>query len=313
LSPDYPLKTAEPQGLLIGNDFIQFSGFTDNFTNATNHTYARDVTVPSSPWRRMEDVPVASGITHVPIVAVGRKAYLCGGYYGAGHGLHLPDCFVYDHAKAPGTGQWTRLTKLPHGGSGGGGMIYDRLRNALYFSGGAQRYILGDAKATDVNNTYRYSFGNPSTGWVATSPLPYQGNHLSYVTHTDINGNQRHFFLGGQVGQFECCRNNADNYEFIASTEKWVRRAPMIFGRGHASASTRPVACGFIIAAGSINTGNGSTKLTRTSDVSYYNIPTDTWTSIGNLPINIATPLVDIHPNGYMYFSNGSLSRRRIE
>jgi hypothetical protein len=163
-----------------------------------------------------------------------------------------------------------------------------------------------------MNNTYRYSFDNPSAGWMATSPLPYKGNHLSYVTHTDVYGRERHFFLGGQEAEFECCRNVADNYEFIASTETWVRRASMLLARGHASASTRPIGCGFIIAGGSINAVNGSTVRTRTSDVSYYDIPSDAWTSIGSLPTKIATPLVDIHPDGYMYTSNNQLNRRRI-
>lgn len=308
------METEEPQGLLIGNDFIQFSGYTGRFANATNQTYARDVTVLNSPWRRMEDVPVAWGITHVPTVAVGTKVYLCGGFSGAAKGLHISDCFVYDHTKEPGTGQWSRLPDLPHGGSGGGGMIYDRMRNALYYSGGAQRSTLGSVVLTDVTNTYRYSFDDSDAGWVETSPLPYEGNHLSYVTHTDDYGRQRHFFLGGQEQEFECCRNVADNYEFIAATETWEPRAPMPIERGHASASTRPIGCGFIIAGGSTNGLNDLVRRTRTADVSYYDLPTNTWTSIGTLPstTGIATPLVDIHPNGYMYFSNDRLSRRRV-
>jgi Kelch motif len=298
--------------LLLGNDLIQFSGYTGRFKNATNHTYAKDVTVQDSPWRRMDDVPVAWGITHVPTIAVGKKVYLCGGYYGAAVGLHVANCFVYDHSKAPGTGQWSRLPNLPHGGSGGGGMIYDQRQNALYYSGGAQRNKLGSIKATDVTNTYRYSFADPAAGWVETTPLPYHGNHLSYVTHTDANGRQRHFFLGGQEREFECCRNVADNYEFIAATESWVRRAPMPMARGHASASTRPIGCGFVIAGGSIDAVHGSRRHTRTADISYYDLPTDKWTSIGTLPSKGATPLLGIHSNGYMYFSNDRLSRRRI-
>jgi hypothetical protein len=86
LKPNYPFKTEEPQGLLIGNDLIQFSGYTDAFTNATNLTYARDVTVLNSPWRRMENVPVDWGITHVATVGVGTKVYLCGGYEGRSGG-----------------------------------------------------------------------------------------------------------------------------------------------------------------------------------------------------------------------------------
>jgi hypothetical protein len=226
--------------------------------------------------------------------------------------LHIPDCFVYDHAKAPGTGQWSRLPNLPNGGSGGGGMIYDRLRNALYYSGGAQRFKLGSTDSIDVSNTYRYSFDNPSAGWLATTPILYKANHLSSVTHTDAYGRQRHFFLGGQVGKYECCQNLADNVEFMAATETWIRRAPMLVARGHVSASTRPIGCGFIIAGGSINAVNGSTFRVRTNDVSYYDLPTDSWMSIGSLPFKGATPLVDIDTDGYMYCTNDQLHRRRI-
>jgi Kelch motif len=313
LKPNYPFKTEEPNGLLVGNDLIQFSGYIDKFTNATNLTYARDVTVLNSPWRRMENVPVNWGITHIPIVGVGTKVYLCGGYEGRSSGLHVATCFVYDHSKAPGTGQWSTLPRLPHGGSGGGGMIYDRVRNALYYSGGAQRFTLGSNVATDVNNTFRYSFDDPAAGWVETSPLPYKGNHLSYVTHTDVDGHQRHFFMGGQQTNNECCGNVADNFEFIAATETWVRRASMPFPRGHAAYSTRAIGCGFVIAAGAINAVPPSTGLVRTADVSYYDIPTDTWTSIGTVYDKVATPIMDIHPNGYMYFTNDILWRRKIQ
>jgi hypothetical protein len=126
--------------------------------------------------------------------------------------------------------------------------------NALYYSGGAQRFTLGSTEATDVSDTWKYSFDDPASGWVASAPLPYKANHLSYVTHVDTaSGRERHYFLGGQQAEFECCQNVVDTYEFIAEDEVWVPRAPMLFGRGHATASTRSLGCGFIIAGGSIN------------------------------------------------------------
>ena len=83
----------------------------------------------------------------------------------------------------------------------------------------------------------------------------------------------------------------------------------MPFTRGHASSSTRAMGCGFIIAGGSTNE-NGKTK-----DISFYDITTDTWTKIGELPNAINTPVCDIGVDGYLYcesgWPNGTFSHKR--
>jgi Kelch motif len=312
-NPTYPIKTGEPHGLLVGNDLIIFGGFTNAFTIATNRTYARDVTNENSTWRRMDDMPLASGVTHAATVSIGTMVYICGGYYGPHPGPHIPYCFVYDHSKAPGNGQWSNFTNLPNGGTAGAGMIYDSLRNTLYYTGGGQRLTPGSVNPIDVNNTWKFSLNDPASGWLASTPIPYSANHLSYVTNVNAMGQERHFVLAGQHAENECCGNLADHFEFLAANETWIRRASMPFPRGHAAASTRAIGNGFIIAGGSAN--SNSTKKNRTDDVSYYDIPTDTWTaSIGVLPTPGATPIVVVHSNGYMYFVNAAptSSRRRI-
>jgi hypothetical protein len=284
---------------------VVFSGFLQNLSITTNHTYARDVRDNKNLWRRLDDMPTPIGITHAATLAVGTKVYVCGGYIGGHPGPHVANCFVYDHSIPPGSQkQWTHFTPLPGGGSAGGGMIYDSVQNSLYYAGGGQRLVSGSAHPIDVRNTWKFQLNNPQSGWVASTPFPYLANHLSYVTHTDRLGKERHFFLGGQVGEVECCANFGFNFEFIASTETWVRRSSMPIPRGHASSSTRALGCGFIIAGGSINSAN--IYKNRTDDISYYDIPTDTWTTrIGSLPLSIATPIVDIHQNGYMHFVTG--------
>jgi Kelch motif len=195
VGPKYPFSTDEAEGLIIGNDLVQFSGYTQRFASATNFTYAKDITIPGSAWRRMGNVPVEVALTHVASVLIGTKVYLCGGYTGVSGGRHSPDCFVYDHSLPPGPGQWstTAIPSLPHGGTGGAGMIYDATSNTLFYTGGAQRFSLGSKEATDLPNTFKYSFSDPSVGWVPSAPLPYTGNHLSYVTHR-LGGQERHFF-----------------------------------------------------------------------------------------------------------------------
>jgi hypothetical protein len=312
--PKYPIKNGEPQGLLIGDDLVIFGGFTNSFTIATNRTYARDLTgAISSEWRRMDDMPLVLGITHAATVAVGQKVYFCGGYQGPHPGPHVPYCFIYDHSKLPGTGQWSDFPFLPNGGTAGAGMIYDSVRNMLFYSGGGQRVIPNSVHPIDMSDTWKISLNDPSSGWVASAPIPYQANHLSYVTHRDETGTERHFFLAGQKQEYEANGNLVDNYEFVAASETWIRRADIPFSRGHAAASTRAVGCGFIIGGGSTN--SNSTARKRIADISYYDIPSDTWTAgIGMLPHEGATPVVVIHPNGYMHFVNAapSSNRRRI-
>ena len=261
----------------------------------------------------MDDMPIDQGVTHAATLVVGTKAYLCGGYRGGHPGPHVPYCFVYDHSRLPGRKQWTKLMNLPNGGSAGGGMIYDSDSNTLFYAGGGQRLVAGSKDPVDIDNTWKLSLSNAASGWVASTPFPYRANHLSSVTHTDDRGTERHFFLGGQEREDECCSNIDLNYEFIARTETWVRRASMPIPRGHATSSTRPFGCGFIIAGGSTN--SATTKKNRTDDISYYDLPTDTWTmAIGKLPKAGPTPIVDIHRDGYMYYVTRSpdQSRRRI-
>lgn len=268
----------------------------------------------NSTWRRMEDLPLPAGITHTPTVAIRQKVYLCGGYYGGSPGPHVSDCYVYDHSKRPGTGQWSRITNLPSGGTGGAGIIYDPVGNRLFYVGGAQRPYPGHYVATDTNRVWKYSFNNTSLGWTSSAPIPYTGNHISYVVARDNMNRRRYFFLGGQIGENEWTGNLAHVYEFVPATERWIQRTSMPFGRSHATASTMSVGCGFIIAGGAINTGSMTGSKMQTSNVTYYDIPTDTWTTIGDLRYPMVTPVVDVDRNGYMHFidTRSRAYRRRI-
>jgi N-acetylneuraminic acid mutarotase len=303
------MNIKEAMAQIIGNDFVSFGGFINGAANTTNHTYARDITIANSPWRRMDDMPLAISVTHAPTVRIGSKVYMCGGYLGGHPGPHAAFCLVYDHTIPAGAGQqWTRFADLPNNGYAGSGMIYDTARNTLYFAGGGQRLEPGNPHPVDSNRTFKYSLQNPSAGWVETTPIPYAANHISSVTQTYL-GQERHYFVGGQKGENEAKQNLADMYEFIASSESWVKRTFMPFGRGHATASTRPIGCGFVVAGGSIN---GATSIrNRTKSVIYYDIPSDRWTEVGELSQPRVTALVDIHSNGYMYYVGVKETERR--
>jgi Kelch motif len=286
----------------VGNDLVVFGGFINDFADVTNRTYALDVSVDGSTWRRMDDIPLTVGITHAAVAAVGTTIYLCGGY-STYPGPHISTCLVYDHSTAPGNGQWSQIANLPQGGSAAGGMIYDTVQNALYYSGGRQSFTTGNVLTVDVSNTWKFSLTNRAVGWVRATPIPYHANHLSSVTHTNALGQERHYFMGGQSLLNEAKGNVADNFEFIAHSETWIRRASMPLARGHTTASTRAVGCGIIVAGGSLNSSTNGKN--RTSIVSYYDVAMDRWTtSIGNIPAPGATPIVDIDQNGYIHFMN---------
>ena len=309
--PEYPIDTTEPMGLLVGNDMISFSGFINSFKAVTNQNFARDMISISSAWRKMDDMPQLFDVTHAATAVVGMKVYFCGGYRGAHPGPHSPFCYEYDHSKTPGTGQqWTRFADIPMNGTAGAGMFYDTGRSALYYVGGGQRLVKGRSHAVDVNNSWKFDFLRPSVGWVASTSVPYKANHLSAVT-TKFHDQDRHFIVGGQISEQEATGNLADLFEFIASNETFIRRTSMPFGRSHTTISTRAIGCGFVVAGGSVNSVNG--RKNRTANMLYYDVPTNSWTSIGDIPRSLATPLVDIHPNGYIYFVNDKgTSRRQI-
>jgi N-acetylneuraminic acid mutarotase len=129
--------------------------------------------------------------------------------------------------------------------------------------------------------------------------MPYTGNHLSFVTAKDANGNERHYFSGGQEQENEYDGNKVDHYEYIPATDTWVRRQNLPMSRGHTSSSTRPIGCGYIVVG-------GCTNAERLNDVTYYDIATDTWTKIGELPVRVNTPVCDIHrPSNTLYCETG--------
>ena len=305
------MPVAEAQGAMIGNDFVVISGFHEpdgGYDAATAKNYALDTTNSNASWRRMDDLPVSQGITHAGFVVIGNKFYMCGGYLGGHPGPHIKTCLVYDHSKDPGSGQWSYLPDLPLGRAGGG-MIYDTNSNSLVFAGGAERPDPGNPDAVDYRHTWKLDLGNKGAGWIAKTDIPFDSNHMSYVTTMDETLTERHFFVGGQVGENENTGNIKDNYEYDVGSDTWIKMRNMPYTRGHASSSTRAIGCGFLIAGGSTN------EFGKTKGVYYYSIPDNSWTKIGELPNAINTPVCDISPDGYFYcesgWANGIFSYRR--
>ena len=272
------------------------SGFHEEWALTTTEVYALNVTDPDGVWRRMDAVPIPEGVTHTAGAVVGTSYYMCGGYLGGHPGPETAACFVYDHSVEPGTtGQWSKLPDLPEGRAGGG-MVFDTKRNALFFSGGAQRPNAGIKFAIDYEDTWMLDLADLASGWVSKPDTPLLSNHVAHVTAKDSFGRERHYWAGGQRGEYEANENQNNVYEWDARSEQWIERMRMPLTRSHATESTRAIGCGLVVAGGTTNEHG------KTSDISYYDIPTDTWTSIGNLPRAIRTPVCDFSSDGYYFY-----------
>jgi hypothetical protein len=230
------------------------------------------------------------------------KYYMCGGYRGGNPGPNVPYCFIYDHSIPPGSGsQWAESANFPdlprtaedvphtYNGTGGGGMIYDSATNTAVYAGGAVRDDPHGHGTHDVADAWKIDLGNLAAGWQRVTNMPFKANHLSFVTAKDHEGAERHFFFGGQRNGNEASGNVKEVYEYVVATDAWYRHTDMTLSRGHTSASTMAFGCGFITAGGTTN------EYGKTSDISYYDIPSQTWTSIGNLPRKENTPICDIY------------------
>jgi hypothetical protein len=237
--------------------------------------------------------------------------------YRGGHpGPHMAECFVYDHAVDPGQGgrQWTTLPPLPEGRAGGG-LVHIAATNTLLFAGGATRPVPGLPDAVDFNHAWMLRLDDVDNDvepalWTAAPDLPFLSNHMSYTSARDADGREHYYMVAGQIGENEYTGNVDDNYEWDVTTGEWQRRAAMPFTRGHASSSTRPIGCGYLIAGGSTN------EYGKTRDVSYYDVSSDSWHKVGQLPEALNTPVCDMdHVGGYLYCvtgkTNGAFSYRR--
>jgi hypothetical protein len=180
-------------------------------------------------------------------------------------------------------------------------LLHIKQSNSLLFTAGATR---PDGNAFDHPDTWELPLDNVSIGWGKRMDIPYEANHVSHVTAL-YEGKQRHYVAGGQLQQDEYNRNQADHFEWDSTNKQWIRRASLPVARGHATASTVPYGCGYMVAGGAINGG------IQTSDISYYSIDTDTWTSIGNLVHELNSPVCDIvhlgQNNDWLYCQTGPI------
>jgi N-acetylneuraminic acid mutarotase len=289
-------------GHFIGTDLFQFGGFGGSFTIGTNKSSYLSAT--TGKWTLVDQLPNRQGISHMGTVVIGNKVYGCGGFLdGLGPNFKATaECHVYTHGNPTGS-QWSRLPDLP-AIRAGGGSLHNKARNSLIFATGADEKDY--RRVVDWNNVWELSLDDIDAGWVSKSDIPYRANHVGAVT-VDYQGTERHYVLGGQNGPREADGNYGFVYEFDAITDTWTPRANITIPTGHISASTVPYKnCGFFIMGGANNCR------CKTSAIHYYDITTNTWHKIGDLPQAINSPVCDILNNTVYCIIRTRTQRRQL-
>jgi hypothetical protein len=271
--------------LLVPGKVVEKNKLVDGFVNLNDK------------WIEIDPIPILTGLTHAAITRGLSDAvvHMCGGYTGPHPGPATERCFTLDVSKPRGI-QWSSLPNLP-GQRSGGAMMYDVKSNTLTFATGASRPFPENIIHTiDHFDVWQLDMANTDKGWTPTTPLTYKGNHIG-STSVWYKGKQRHYIAGGQQGESEQNTNSDIMFEWDADNSRWIRRASMLFPRGHFSSSSVPYKnCGFFIAGGRLNGP-------KTSDISYYDITTDSWHKIGDLPDELNTPTCDA--SGNVFYCNG--------
>jgi hypothetical protein len=283
----YPLPIGEGQGLFLQkSSFTILAGFTGSFSNFTSKGFTYNVSDRSGSWKQLDDIPLATGLTHTGFTRIGENVVaMCGGYVGAHPGRATEKCLMFNISKPSGS-QWVILPDIP-GQRAGGGLWHDVLSNTLTFATGAVRPDPNPLHTYDRFDVWILDMANVSSGWKNTTNSPYGANHVGATT-VWYRGKQRHYILGGQHGEMEAWTNQDVMFEWDVPNKLWVPRARMLEGRGHFSSSTMPYnGCGFFIAGGRLNGP-------ITADVSYYDIGTDSWHRMGALPLALNTPICDV-------------------
>lgn len=184
------------------------------------------------------------------------------------------------------------MTPLP-APRAGSGMVYDKVNDALIYTGGATRPVDGAAGTIEYTTSWMYYFGDSLSRWVPITDFPFFSNRLTSTNAVDSTGKEHYYFMGGRLGQDERQGNIDDLVEWIPESLTWMKRTDMHITRSYASESTRSYGCGFYTIGGSSNTGGLDGNGGPIADASYYDIASNRWTSFGGLPSDIKSPVCD--------------------
>lgn len=228
-------------------------------------------------------------LTHVAQAVVGQNLYTVGGFIGRGPGRSTGISLVYNR----NTNRWRELPRLPEPRAGGG-LVWVRRANALFYSSGTYRRGGGSFRSEDSGDSWVLFLGNLGAGWQKRRSLSNPRNHMAGVSVGD-----RHFFVGGQHRNREDTGNQRSVDEYDFDRDVWIRRQGIPMPLGHIAVSTVEYEGGFLIVGGVQNGRRLSSRIL------YYDVAADAWSFIGSYPRMVQSPVCAVFQRT-LYCATGS-------
>lgn len=279
-----PVPRGEAERAVIDGRIYVFGGYTD--FSATNARRSDVYDPATNTWSRIADMPI--GVSHAGAAVVGRDVYLAGGYTGGPGGQQTFATRQVQRYNADAN-SWSTIAPLPEA-RGGGALV--AVGDVLHFFGGS------DIQRHDRGEHWAFDLANPAAGWIAKASLPTPRTHMGA-----INLNGIIYAVGGQQHQ-DAAENPQSAVEaYDPSTDSWLQRAPLPFGRSHIAGAT-------VTANGRIVTlGGETTYQTSIDNVTAYDQRTDTWQELSPLPAKRASG-VAAFIDGVFYYSGGGVTSK---
>jgi len=205
-------------------------------------------------WNPYSDLPIGS--TQGGFVSCNDVLYSIGGRKDRSPSLHN---YQYD----PATNQWSKKTSMQ-----------TKHTNGAYISANGKIHVIAGDPFSDVHEVY-----DPiKDEWSLLAPIPTKVQHVMGVTVND-----KIYVMGG-LENWEKVSNRNQVYDI--KTDSWVEMAPMLTGKhGYSSIvhDDRIYVFGSLV----YDETGGKGVMGSNSSIEVYDIKTDTWENIGNMPTNL--------------------------
>lgn len=258
----------ESAAVVLDGKLWNFGGWFSASTDGTkNHAVYDPAT---NKWTDLKEAPIAHTHALAAADAANHLIYVAGGLYGRYPGVPTNEVWKFDTI----TLKWSPMPGMPQVHSSGGFVV---VNNELHYMGG----VLEDHDV-NVGMHIVFNLANPAAGWTYAPDMPVPLDHFS----TAVIGSKI-YCIGGEVGHDKLHEQHADLQIYDTITKTWSKGANMPMAKSHAESSTFVTPTGKIIIA-----GGQMTPQKATDDVVEYDPVTNTWRTIGKLPMALQGPIV---------------------
>ena len=238
-----------------------FGGWLDNGRTGTQQYEVYDVA--KNTWTKLGYMPVAHTHSELAADPANHVIYLAGGLYGSYPGTTVNTVYEYNTLN----NTWTSLPSMPSVHAAG---ALSLVNNTLDYFGG-----IGVDHNVDIGTHIVLDLNNLAAGWQSAPDMPDPRDHFAHVV---LDG--KIYAIGGEFGHdlLHEQQTLVDCYDPIAKT--WTRLASIPQAKSHDESGTFVTPDGKIISA-----GGQIDDFHETDNVVEYDPDTNTWTTIGKLPL----------------------------